>query len=213
MYRTFAKNVMAIVLVNSFAYGAQMRKPSYPILPVMVERWSPRAMGGELTDDHIKTLIEAARWAPSSYNNQPWRFIVAKKGTSEFDHMLSLLVPFNQLWAKNAAALIAIVSHNTFYFNGQPSRSHTFDTGAAWQNIALQATSMGLVTHGMEGLEYDKAHKELALPADVTLEMIFAVGKPAPVDVLPERMQKDEQKTDRKPITELMYKGSWGIQY
>lgn len=211
MYRMYIKMFAPLVLICSCEQNAQVRKAAYPILPIISQRWSPRAMGGQLSDVQIKTLIEAGRWAPSSYNNQPWRFIIAKKGTSEFERMLNILVPFNQLWAKNAAVLIAVVSYNNFHFNNKPSRSHSFDAGAAWQNIGLQATSMGLVTHAMEGLDYEKAHKELELPNDVTLEIIFAVGEPASTDVLPENLRKDdEQKSERRPVEELMYNGVWG---
>src|SRR5437667_7210743 len=122
---------------------ARARKPTYEVNPLILNRWSPRSFSGEeLTDKELFTLFEAARWAPSSYNNQPWRFIYAKKGSKDWRTFLSLLVDFNQSWAKNAAVLVVAASKVTFN-NGKPSRTHSFDTGAAWANFALQGALGG----------------------------------------------------------------------
>ena len=139
----------------------EKRKPTYSIHPFILNRWSPRAMSGEeLTDEELLPLFEAARWAPSSYNNQPWRFLYAKRNTKHWNTFFSLLGEFNQSWCKNAAVLIVVISHQNFEHNNKPSRTHHFDTGAAWENLALEATHRGLVAHGMEGFEYEKARTE-----------------------------------------------------
>jgi nitroreductase len=113
----------------------KQRKSNYPISSIILNRWSPRAMTGEeLSDKELMTLFEAARWAPSSYNNQPWRFIYAKRNSPNWEKFLNLLVSGNQIWAKNAAALVVVISHNNFEHNNKQARTHSFDTGAAWSS-------------------------------------------------------------------------------
>lgn len=186
-----------------------MRKPNHPIDELFLKRWSPRAMSGEhISKEELMALFEAARWAPSSYNNQPWRFVYALKNTPHWDSLFNLLVDFNKGWCKNASALVVIVSKKTFDHNSKPARTHSFDTGAAWENLALQGTLKGVVVHGMEGFDYDKAHKELKIPADHTIEAMFAVGKPGKKEDLAPEMQKGEAPNDRKKITEFIFEGT-----
>ncbi len=124
--------------------GTEKRKADYPIDSLFLDRWSPRAMSGEsITDEELFTLFEAARWAPSSYNGQPWRMLYAKRETAHWPRFLELLVEFNQTWAKNAAALVVFISKTTFDHNGEPAATHSFDTGAAWENFALQGALRG----------------------------------------------------------------------
>ncbi len=138
------------------------RKAQYQIEDLILNRWSPRAMSGEsIKHEDFLRLIEAARWAPSSYNGQPWRFIYAYRDSLAWAKLFDLMVPFNQDWAKKAAALVVVVSATNFEFNGKTARTHSFDAGAAWENIALQGWAMGLVVHGMEGFDYDRARKDL----------------------------------------------------
>lgn len=182
------------------------RTAQFPVHELFIKRWSPRAMSGEdISDQELMSLFEAARWAPSSYNSQPWRFIYAKRATAFWDKLFSLLVPFNQEWCKNAAVLMVIVSRTTFELNNKPARTHSFDTGAACENLALQGFSMGLVVHGMEGFDYDRARKELNVPEDFVVEAMIAIGKPGPVTVLSPALQKKETLSDRKPLTELVF--------
>jgi nitroreductase len=155
------------------------------------------------------TLFEAARWAPSSYNNQPWHFIYATKDSAEWKTFFNLLIEFNQSWCKNAAALVVIVSKNAFAYNNKPSRTHSFDTGAAWENLCIQATHMKLVAHGMEGFDYDKAKQNLNIPDDYTVEAMCAIGKPGKKEDLPADLQKREELSDRKPSTEFVYSGKF----
>ena len=188
----------------------QSRKPEHPVHPLILSRWSPRAMTGEeLTDKEIDSLFEAARWAPSSYNGQPWRFIYAKRNTPHWDKLFGLMVEFNQSWTKNATVLVVVVSRKTFEHNGKPSRTHSFDTGAAWENLALEANARGLVAHGMEGFDYDKAQKELGVPQDYEVMAMIAIGKRAPKETLPTQLQANEVPSTRKPLKEIMMEGKF----
>src|SRR3989344_4764177 len=184
------------------------RKANHPINPMILNRWSPRAMTGEpLSDEVIFSLFEAARWAPSSYNNQPWRFVYAKRDTSSFQTFVDLLVDFNRQWAPKAALLCVVVARKTFEKNNKFSRTHAFDTGAAWENLALEGTSRGLVVHGMEGFDYDKARAVLKIPEDHEVLAMFAVGKKAPPETLPPDLQKIDVPSSRKTIEEFMMEG------
>jgi nitroreductase len=184
------------------------RQPAQTIEPLFVQRWSPRAMSGEtVSEAELLTLFEAARWAPSSYNNQPWRFLYAKRDTPHWPVFVDLLIEANQRWAQRAAVLLVLLSKNTFEHNGEPAPTHTFDTGAAWQNLALQGAAHGLVIHGMQGFDANKAREVLHVPADFTVEIMVAIGKPGPITVLPERYQAREVPSGRKPVDELAFEG------
>ena len=186
------------------------RKAAYPIDNIFLQRWSPRAMTGEeLSDEKLLSLFEAARWAPSSYNNQPWRFLYAKRNTKEWNVFFDLMVEFNQSWTKNASALVVVVSKKTFDFSGKPAQTHSFDTGAAWMSLALQATKQGLVAHGMQGFDYDKAKKALNVPDDYNVEAMLAIGKQGKKDLLPKEMQDKEEPSDRKKLSEIAWEGKF----
>lgn len=187
------------------------RKPAHTILDLILNRHSPRAMSGEkITEHELLQLFEAARWAPSSFNNQPWRFIYAHRETAAWKVLFDLMVPFNQSWAKDAAVLLVVVSSNLFEKTKKPSRTHSFDTGAAWENLALQAYSMGLVTHGMEGFDYDRAQKELNIPDDYTVEAMVAIGRPGKLENLAKELQERELLSDRKPVEMFIFEGKMG---
>jgi nitroreductase len=186
------------------------RKADYKIHELLLNRWSPRAMSGEpISDAELMSLFEAARWAPSSYNSQPWRFIYAKRDTPAWDAIYNLMGQFNKDWTKNAAVLMVIVSRDTFEYNNKPSRTHSFCTGSAWENLALQGTVNGLVVHGMEGFDYDKAKEVLHIPDGYTVEAMCAVGRPGKKEDLPEKMQQEEKPSDRKPITDFICEGTF----
>ena len=190
--------------------SATNRTPDNQVDPIFTERWSQRAMSGEKISHKEKmSLFEASRWAPSSYNDQPWSFIYVERETSAWDKMFNLLVDFNKSWCANAGMLILVVSRNTFSFNGQPMRTHSFDTGAACENLALQGSIDGLVVHGMEGFDYDKARKEFNIPSNYTIEAMFAVGKPAGKEVLPEALQPQEVPSGRKSVSEFVFEGQF----
>jgi nitroreductase len=189
---------------------AQHRKPDHPIHPLILNRWSPRSMTGEhLAQEEIFSLFEAARWAPSSYNNQPWKFLYAKRDTAHWKTFFDLLVDFNKQWCQKAALLGLIASHKTFERNNKPSPTHSLDAGAAWENLALEGTSRGLVVHGMEGFDYSKARKDLNIPESYEVLSMFAVGKRAPKEDLPEEMQRKETPASRKKVAEFAFEGGF----
>ena len=188
----------------------QNRKPEYDINPLILSRWSPYSMTGEeISDKELMSLFEAARWAPSSFNGQPWRFIYAKRDTKDWDRLFNLLVEGNQGWAKNAAALVVIISRKNFERNNKPSKTHTFDTGSAWENMALEASSRGLAIHGMEGFDYDKAKTDLGIPDDYEVCAMVAIGKKGKKEDLPEGMQQREVPSGRKPLKEIVMEGQF----
>lgn len=190
----------------------EVRKPDHPVESLFVERWSPRAMSGEaLSEGEILTLFEAARWAPSTYNEQEWRFLYARRDTPQWPLLFDLLIEFNQSWCKNAAMLCVVLAHKVFALNGKPNPVHLYDAGAAWENLALQGTAMGLAVHGMAGFDYEKARTTLKVPDDYAVAAMFAVGRPAPVDVLPENVREKEVPSDRKPVTEIICEGAFAF--
>lgn len=186
------------------------RKSEYPINPFILNRWSARALSDEkVSSQELMRLFEAARWAPSSYNNQPWRFIYARKGTKYWDSFFGLLVEGNKVWAKKASALILLVSHKNFEYNGKPSRTHSFDTGAAWENLALEGTSRGFVVHAMEGFDYEKARSVAKIPDDYLVEAMIAIGRPGRKEDLPPELKKSEFPNQRKPLKEIIKEGTF----
>lgn len=152
-------------------------------------------------------LFEAARWAPSSYNAQPWRFIYARRDTPSWDTYLNLLVDFNKSWANMAAALVVVVARTTFEHNGKPSVTRAFDAGAAWENLALEASSRGLVAHGMEGFDYAAAARAVKLSSDHEVLAMIAIGKPGRTEDLPAELREREVPSDRRPIEEIVMEG------
>ncbi len=177
---------------------------------MILNRWSPRAMSGEaMTDEEIFPLFEAARWAPSSYNNQPWRILYAKRDTKHWKKFFDLLVEFNQSWCVNAAVLGVMVSRKNFEHNNKPSVTHSYDTGAAWENLALEGSHRGYVVHGMQGFDYEKARKDLNVPADQEVMAMFVIGKKAPKEVLPHELQLKEKPSDRKKLSEIIFEGGY----
>ncbi|MCH6582401.1 MAG: nitroreductase family protein [Gammaproteobacteria bacterium] len=189
---------------------SKYRKPDHDIEPILFHRWSPRAMSGEeISEQELMILFEAARWAPSSYNAQPWRFLYARRGTANWDRFFDLMVEFNQGWTKHAAVLMVVVSRKTFESNDQAAPTHSFDAGAAWQNLALQGSTMGLVVHGMQGFDYEKARAVLNIPEHFQVDAMIAVGKPGKREDLPEDLQEREQPSDRKPVAEIVIEGGF----
>lgn len=188
----------------------QNRRPDHSVDPLFLNRYSPRAMTGEeLPPEDLMSLFEAARWAPSSGNNQPWRFVYARRGTPAWEKFFGLLTPGNQSWALRASVLALAVSR-TVRDNGKPAATHSFDTGAAWMSLALQARFMGLVAHGMEGYDKATAARELHLPADCVPEAMIAIGIYGLPELLPEEKRAGETPSQRRPVTEWVFEGEWG---
>ena len=189
------------------------RTTEYCIDEIFLKRYSPRAMSGEkISAEELMTLFEAARWAPSASNVQPWRFIYANNGTEEFNLFLSILAEGNKIWCIRASTLVVVVSNKTRTNSVgvvADNPTHSFDTGSSWENLALQASQMGIVAHGMAGFDYTMAKEKLDIPDDYAVEMMFAVGKPGNVEDLPEPLRAREKPSDRKPLEEIIFKGKF----
>jgi len=186
------------------------RQPTLPINPLFLNRWSPRSMTGEeMDDDTIMSLFEAARWAPSSYNNQPWRFIYAKRNTPYWNKLFDLVAEPNKVWAKNAALIVVVVSNKYFDINGKYSITHQYDAGAAWENLALEASTRELVAHGMQGFDYERARTDLGIPDSFDVMAMIAIGKRGSKENLPKNLQEKEVPNGRKPLREIVMEGSF----
>lgn len=165
--------------------------------------------GEKISDAELMSLFEAARWAPSSYNNQPWVFLYAKRETPHWDLFFHLLVDFNKEWCKNAAVLGLIASHKLSPKTKKPAVTHNLDAGAAWENLSLEGTHRNLVVHGMEGFDYQKARSSLHVPDDYDILAMFAIGKKAPKESLPPELQKREAPSTRKKVSEFAWEGTF----
>jgi nitroreductase len=193
---------------------ANSRTADHPIDPLFLERWSPRAFtDAPISERELLTLLEAARWAPSSFNSQPWRFLYARRRTQHWPQFLGLLSDYNQSWARNAAALVILVSKTTLLPRGAetevPSYTHSLDAGAAWANLALQATRSGWAAHGMAGFDVPRTAVELGVPADYRVEAAIAIGRPGDKLILPEPLRAREQPSDRLPLSQLAWEGGF----
>jgi len=188
------------------------RTPDHPIDPIFVQRWSPRAFEpAAMPERDLLRALEAARWAPSAYNVQPWRFLYALRGDAHWDVWLELLAAGNREWARNASALVFVVSDTLLRYQGEktPSRSHSFDTGAAWAQLALQAAKLGYHAHGIGGLDYERAREVLGVPEGYAVEMAAAIGRRASPDTLPEALREREHPSPRRPTTESAFRGGF----
>jgi nitroreductase len=186
------------------------RKSLYPISNIFLNRWSSRALSNEpVINEQLMKLFEAARWAPSSYNEQPWRFIYTRKGTPTWDSLLGLMLPINQIWAKNAPVFVVLISKTFFDRNTKPSHTHTFDAGAAWMSLALQGSIDGLVIHAIADFDYEKAQAFLNLPPEFKIEIIIAIGNPGNKEALPAELQIREKPSDRKSLKEIVFEDAF----
>ena len=187
------------------------RTPDWDVDSMFVDRWSPRGFSGEpLTEREIHTLFEAARWAPSSGNNQPWRMLYASRSSRHWPLFFDLLVAGNKVWCAGAAALVVVVSKTTFE-NGKPCRTHSYDSGAAWMSLALQGSMMGLVVHGMQGFDYERARVDLGIPEEFQVEAMAAIGRPGRIEDLPEQLQAREAPSERRPLTQSVCEGPFSL--
>lgn len=196
---------MSKVSINE---GTQKRKADNKINNLFLKRWSPRAMSGEkITEKEMKQLLEAARWAPSSYNGQPWRFYYAKKGDEHFEKYLDIVNEFNQSWADKSGALLIVATTGVFEHNGEPDNTHKLSVGAAYENLALQGADMDLVVHGMAGFDYKAAKEYTGMPESHEVICMAAIGKPGNKEDLAEQLQERETPSDRKPLNEISFNG------
>jgi hypothetical protein len=178
--------------------SANSRTADHEIEPLFLERWSPRAYTEEeIPEADLFSMFEAARWAPSSYNSQPWVFLYARRSSPDWDRFLGLLIEFNQGWAKRAGALVIIASNSMM-----PARG-------AEKPVALQGAKLGWHAHGMVGFDIPRAFTELNLPEGYRVEAAAAVGRLADKSILPEALQGREAPSPRKPIGEFAFAGSF----
>jgi len=191
--------------------GSEIRIADHPVDRIFLDRWSPRAMSGEeIPEADLMALFEAARWAPSSNNNQPWRILYARRSSEHWPLFFNLLTDSNKVWNKNSAALLVFISKNTFD-NGQPSRTHSYDTGAAWENLALQGNLKGYVVHGMQGFDYELARTSLNIPDGFTVEAMAAIGRSGNMEDLPDYLQKRESPSGRRKLSETICEGPFRL--
>lgn len=188
------------------------RSSSYPVDALFLDRWSPRAFDGSaVAEADLLTILDAARWAPSAFNSQPWRFVYGIRGTEAFDRLLGLLNDFNQSWARQAGALVVLLSKTHLLPPGAseevPAYSHSLDAGAAWANAALQATQLGYAAHGMTGIHMDKIKETLGVPDGYRPELAFSIGKQGDKSSLPEGLQARETPSPRRPLEEIAFEG------
>lgn len=192
--------------------GSTARQADYPIQDQFLDRWSPRSMSGaDISLAELMTLFEAARWAPSSFNAQPWRMLFARRNTPDWPTFLGLLTERNQAWARSAAALIVFVSKKINDRTGTPSVTHSYDTGAAWGYFALQGFLKGYAVHGMGGFDHAGAREALEIPEAFHVEAMAAVGRPAPKEALLPQLQEHEAPSDRRPLRQTVCEGRWRL--
>jgi nitroreductase len=192
------------------------RNAEFAIDPIFLNRWSPRSFTGEAIDEStLFTLFEAARWAPSANNSQPWRFIYALKGSANWPLFFGLLNVNNQRWAASASALVVLVSKTTHVRSGEteptPLRNHSFDSGAAWANLALQALHSGWRTHAIGGFNRERARDELGVPPGYSVEVAIAIGRQAEHTRLPPDLQEREQPNQRRPLGTFVAEGCFAF--
>jgi nitroreductase len=193
-----------------------MKKPAahdFPVHDLIRDRWSPRSFIDKSVEPAVlASLFEAARWAPSSSNEQPWAYLVATKDDADsFAKTLSVLVDFNAGWAKAAPVLVLAVSALKFHANGNPNRNAFYDTGAATALLSMEATARGLAVHQMAGFDPAKAKQVFEIPDDWETIAAIAIGYPGHPDSLPEKLRDREvAPRSRKPLTEFVMSGRWG---
>ena len=193
------------------------RQPDFPVDPLFLDRWSPRAFdGSDIPEDDLMAMFEAARWAPSAFNSQPWRFLYARRGDEDWQRFLSLLIPWNQGWAHSASALVYILSDTLPFTDGktgepQPSTTHSFDAGAAWACLALQAARMGYLAHGMSGIQFELARSELHIPERFALNAACAIGRVGDPAQLDDKLRAREFPSERKPVAGFAFHGRFPV--
>jgi nitroreductase len=187
--------------------------PDHPIHELLAQRWSPYAFADQsVTDQELRSLFEAARWTASSYNEQPWRYIVAKKqDADEFERLHSCLLEGNQAWAKAAPVLAVGCVSLRFEMNDKPNSAAVHDLGAASASLTFEATNRGMAVHQMIGIDPDKVRETFGLPEAYQPVTGLAIGFAAPADTLPERLrERDLAPRTRKPLNEFVFSGQWG---
>lgn len=197
--------------------SANARVAEFPIDEMFLNRWSVRAFSDEgISDYDLMSIFETARWAPSAYNSQPWRFTYAKRGDAHWEELLGLLNEFNCGWAKHAAALAVLISKETLTDPrdgiAYPARNHSFDAGAAWAQLALGASLLGWQAHCMAGFDDVAALKVLQVPPGYRVEVAIAIGRASDTHRLPEDLREREVPSLRNPSLVNVFDGAFGEQ-
>jgi nitroreductase len=193
-----------------------MQKPApsdYPVHELIRERWSPRAFADKPVPQNVlRSIFEAARWAPSSNNEQPWAYIVATGDDKDsFEKISSVLMEFNAKWARSAPVLAIAVAELAFAKNNAPNRNAQYDTGAATALLSVEATALGLAVHQMAGFDPEKARQIFGIPGGWEAIAALAIGYPGDPNSLPQPLKDREMAPrTRKPITEFVMAGRWG---
>jgi nitroreductase len=191
----------------------EQRSCEYPVHSLIAGRRSILAFASTPVDSEVlASLMEAARWAPSSMNEQPWSFILATKANkADFDRLLGCLVEFNVQWAQHAPVLLLSVARSTFESTGEPNRHAFHDVGQAIANLTFQATVSGLLVHQIAGFYVEKARREFSIPQDHEPVAAAAIGYPGNSAELPEKLRKrDASPRKRRPLTSFVFEGGWG---
>jgi len=199
---------------RKFMTTSNGRESEYSIDSLFLDRWSPRAFTNEtMPEADLLKMLEAARWAPSSFNHQPWRFVYALRGSEHWDRFLSLLIEFNQGWVKSAAGLLFVISRTHSGELGSAEQkaiySHSFDAGTAWGFLALQAHLSGYEAHGMTGVHFEKAAEVLGIPDGFRVEAAVAIGKVGDKNQLPDSLRQREVPSQRKPLSDVAFNGTF----
>ena len=196
-----------------------MDKPAvtrFPIHDLLAQRWSPRAFADELISaEEVGSLFEAARWAPSCFNEQPWRFLVATRADRDgFEALAGCLMDANRAWAERASILALSVASMTFKRNGKPNRHAFHDVGLATQNLVIQAQGMGLAVHQMAGFDGSKARTDLAIPDGFEPVTMIAIGRPGKPEQLPDNLaERERAPRERAALSEMVFGARWQADF
>ncbi|SLN35631.1 nitroreductase family protein [Ruegeria meonggei] len=194
------------------------RTADHPIEPLILSRWSPRAYdASQMPQSDLLTILEGGRWAPSAFNIQPWRFLYARREDKHWSAFTSILNPENQEWARQASALIFLISDTVMPADGNrldaTSNYNSFDAGAAWMQVALQATALGYGAHAMAGLNFDQASKVLNLPDRFRLEVGITIGRAGDTSGLSDDLRAREVPSGRMPLKQISYSGPFPVRF
>lgn len=210
----YQERIFCAIYIGEVIFLEKKARTSYPINDLLARRWSPRAFDPNRVPakEFILSLLEASRWAPSAYNEQPWRFILATRDhPEEFAAMVSCMAPGNQRWASQASLLVVAVAALKFEHNGKDNPTAVFDLGLAVQNLLLETTSKGMFAHAMSGFDVQKVIDTYGVPQDFRPVAIIAMGYAGKLEDLPEELQAAETAMrERKQVYEFTCRGQWG---
>lgn len=191
--------------------AAEGRVSSWGVLPLLLNRWSSRAFLDRPVDEaDLMAVLDAAHWAPSCFNEQPWRFIIARE-PQDRQRLLACLTQKNQTWARHAPVLLAVISSPAFALDGKPNRWHDFDAGTAWGYLALEASARGMVAHAMGGFSQERLRQLYGIPEGWGLHAVVALGYRGPKDKLPPELQAQEQPSGRRPLDQCWAEGRFAF--